>query len=113
MDKTAEDSVRLYGELLQKARMEIVDTLEINDNSFNVTAVIFKDAMHLNVICKYRVVLNGEEIWGEVKEAEYNFSNKKDVIIAIVRKVSDVLASTIVQKALTSNDTYYGRYESF
>lgn len=80
-----DDSIRIYEEVKEKAFKSIIDTIEINDNSFNVKGIVYDDDHSMARICKFVFTINGHEISGEVKEnmrLDYN----KD---AFVRKVID------------------------
>lgn len=108
-----DDSIRIYKELLEKSQRDIVDTIELKNNTIDLAAVIFKDHLTTKTICRYRVILNGAEIEGEIKVVSYSFSNKRKVIGQILEKVAQSLAKDLVKLALNNPRDFgqNGRYE--
>lgn len=97
----ATSSVKLYGELLNKAKEEIVDTIQVNNNKVNLSAVIFRDTICAATTCNYKVVINGHAITGSIKELDYNsIVDKKQVFINIMSKISEQLSQKLVTLVL-------------
>lgn len=61
-----DDSIKLYEEIKQKAYNSILETIQINDNTFNVKAEVFKDMASHALICRYTFTLNGKRFDGKI-----------------------------------------------
>jgi hypothetical protein len=95
-----DESIKLYDELKEKIYNSIVDSIEINDNILNLSAVIFEDYLIGKYICNYKVLLNGKEFTGRIK-VNKTF-NKIDIYKEIVKQVSNKLAIDIFEIGMKS-----------
>lgn len=97
-----DDSIRLYKEIKEKAYASILDTIEINDNTFNVRAIVYDEMLTMERVCKFSFTINGREITGEVRERAVHRYNKNDLICAVIKKAAEKLscelASVVVRK---------------
>lgn len=55
------ENIRIREEM-EKAYKAIIDTIELGNNVLNLNAILYKDLMINDVICKYHFTLNGKEI---------------------------------------------------
>lgn len=87
-----DDSIRIYDEMKDKVRKSIIDTIEINDNSFNVKAIAFNDFSTMEIVCSYAFTINGKEITGEIRNREIYGYDKTSFVKKLFTKVAENLA---------------------
>jgi hypothetical protein len=92
-----DDSIRIYEEIKGKAYKSILDTIEINDNSFNVKAIVYDEMLTMERVCKFSFTLNGREISDEVRERSTGEYSKEDLIRAVIKKAADKLSLELVK----------------
>lgn len=91
-----DESIRIYDEIKEKAFKSIIDTIEINDNSFNIKATIARDPYTYEIVCRYLFILNGREIEGTIREREYRDTDKHKMLKKILDEASRHLAYELV-----------------
>ena len=96
------ETAKLYGDLLQKAQESILDTIEIRNNVFNGSAVVFKVMDHASFGYAIRIVwrftLNGQNFDGSTdKPLGYKYS-RMDVIEELFREMATEIAVSLVTK---------------
>ena len=100
-----DESIKLYEEIKEKAYSSILDTIEVKDNSLNLTAVLYKDNFSWKTVCKYKVVLNGNVFSGEVAIEDNVVATrpmaKVEVYKQIVGDVAKKLAVDLVRMAVS------------
>jgi len=100
-----DESIKLYEEIKEKAYDSILDTIVVNDNSLNLKAILYKDNFSYKQVCKYKVVLNGAEISGNISIEGIDVtgqSAKEAVLRKIVAKVAEKLAVDLVKLTVHS-----------
>jgi hypothetical protein len=91
-----DESIKLYGEMVDKARESLIDVLEIKDNNFNGVVSVHRDMRELGTSCYYRVMLNGEELTGKVTVRDVvNLDSGYDNIQGFLREVYEKVAKEI------------------
>lgn len=88
-------SIKLYEEIKEKAYKSIIDTIEIKNNILNVSAIIYKELLSYNIICKYTLKLNDANINGKIEVKEYD---KDDLYKKIVEAASKFIAIELINK---------------
>ncbi len=91
-----DDSIRIYEEIKGKAYKSILDTIEINDNSFNVRAIVYDEMLTMERVCKFSFTINGQEISDEVRERSTGEYSKEDLIRAVIKKAAEKLSLKLV-----------------
>ena len=94
-----DESIRLYGEMKEKAYASVLDTLELHDNILNMTAILYEDFDHdLYHMCKYKFMLNGKEIKGEIRVSRLDMMGKRleEIYKKIVADAAQYIAVEIV-----------------
>jgi len=90
-----DESIKLYNEMKEKAYSSILKSIQINDNSLNVSAVLFNDLASFERICKYRLTLNGQEVEGNIKVDVFREKDKIDLLQEIVKRVAQDISAQI------------------
>jgi hypothetical protein len=94
-----DDSIRLYEEFKEKAYLSVLDTLEVNDNTFNIKAILYKDLYSYRNIIKYKYTLNSKDFLGEYSTSLEKLSVSKHVVLSeIYKKLSEQIAKEILIK---------------
>jgi len=93
-----DDSIRLYEEIKTKAYKSILDTIKINDNTFNVKAIIFDEPLSYKRICKFAFTINGFEITDSIDIDIAMEYNKEEVINLIIDKCSKKLSVEMLKR---------------
>ena len=83
-----DDSIRLFNEMKEKAYDSILDTIVIKNNTLNLSGVIYQDHKSYSTNCKYKVILNKQEITGEIFVSKAKIHNKKELCRAISKDIS-------------------------
>lgn len=94
-----DDSIRLYEEIKEKAYKSIIDTIKIDDNILKVNAIVYQDALSYNRICKYRLLLNNNEIEGEIviDNVEFISYDRIQIMKRIYEEVSKSISYEIIK----------------
>jgi hypothetical protein len=93
-----DDSIRLYDEIKEKAYKSILKTIELNDNTFNLNAILYNEWSSNHNVCQYRFTLNGKEFTGEIKSSNFNLGDKS----VIYRKIFEGVAQTITTQIMAT-----------
>lgn len=97
-----DDSIRLFGEIQDKAYKSILGTINVQNNLLNVAAILYIDPFTRNAICEYRLLLNNKEINGKLTIEEpylklYSYEYKMTIFKAIVEDASKDIAVEIIK----------------
>lgn len=79
-----------------------MDTIRVNDNILNVAAIVYKDFNICSKVCKYRVVLNSEEIYGEI-EIEQALMDNQQTVKEIYKRISGIIAEKLLNEVCRNN----------
>lgn len=85
-----DESIKLYEEIKQKAYESILDSIIINNNTFNCKAEIVKDWQSYSNICYYEFTLNNKKIKGKI--IVDSLLEKEDWIKKIYEEASNQMA---------------------
>jgi hypothetical protein len=96
-----DDSIKLFEEMKAKAYQSLLDTIQINDNSLNVKALVYKDVYSALTLCKYALTLNGNQSIGEIRLNEYDLMDRQKVIDEIISQASQHVVHEIAKTVLT------------
>lgn len=97
-----DDSIKLYGEFLEKARKELVERGKVTSNEVNVSFNIYRDNLKGTTCCYYALIINGRlvedkfEICYQYYDDRYGFfmELKDHIIKAIASHVVFTIANT-------------------
>jgi hypothetical protein len=90
-----DDSIRLYGEFLEKAREAIVDSFVVRNTHLDASITIFNDHICRNKVVCYKVVFNEEPIIGKIT-LPYNYSDRREAVISVVEAISKDLTKKLL-----------------
>ena len=93
-----DDSIRLYDEMLDKARNEIVGKLKVENNIASFKAVAFEVFQDEKTVCKYEVVINGHVISKSVEVCRWEHDSVQKVVEHVARSISNHLTEKIMEK---------------
>jgi hypothetical protein len=93
-----DDSIRIYGEMKEKAYKSILKSIGVNNNIINFSAIIYTEFSTYEEVLQYRVMLNGKEYVGRVNEPIYR--NDEDIIRLVYEHLSQELAKQIIGEAM-------------
>lgn len=92
-----DDSIRIYAEIKEKAYKSILDTIKINDNTFNMSAILCESFDSPGMVCKYHFTLNGKEIVGEIQVKDMDFRFKGDLQKKVFEDASKHIAIELLK----------------
>lgn len=92
-----DESIKLYEEMKEKAYSSILGTIELRDNMLNVNSILYEEYNSMDKVCKYRLMLNGREITGEIKSSMLDLKDKQSIVRKIVDDASRHIAIEIVK----------------
>lgn len=95
-----DDSIRIYEEVKEKAFKSIIDTIEVNDNSFNVKVITYDDQLSMSRVCKFVFTINGHEISGEVRDDRRLEYDKEAFIHKVIEESSNQLSIKLAEMIL-------------
>ena len=90
-----DESIKLYGEMKQKAYDSILDSLTINDNTFNLSVILQNDYESYEKICHYVYKLNDVEYRGQFRVDMTMNKLRSEDIQKIYEDASKQIASTL------------------
>ena len=95
-----DESIELYEEMKEKAYNSILDSIKVDGNILNFSAIVYKDPNSFHTICKYKVVLNGYNIIGEIKvdETEFRLLRKEEIQKKIFEDVSKYITFELLKQ---------------
>jgi len=98
-----DESIKIYEEMLEKARASVIDAFNVESNTFNGQIVVCEEPMMREVLVHYKFSLNGKEYNGMVREPSVNYTNDKGKIIrALFLKVADRISQSLFKMIPTS-----------
>lgn len=92
-----DESIKLYKEMKEKAYSSILGTIELQDNILNVNGILYEEYISMDKVCKYRLMLNGREITGEIRSSRLDLKDKQFIVRKIVDDASRHIAIEIVK----------------
>lgn len=87
-----DESIKLYGEMRDKAYQSVIDEIVVNDNSLNIKAVVFRNDFERSIVCRYMFTLNSKGITGEVKESGAMEYDKVKLMQSVLQDASKRIA---------------------
>lgn len=94
-------SIALFAEMREKAFKSIVDTIVVNDNTFNFKACVFNFPGELTEKLVFSLTINGCEIKGSVPMPSKHDRQKPRVAVReIIDKTAHAIALEIVKNTL-------------
>ena len=105
-----DESIKLYGEMLDKARTELIETINIKSSVIGEIAVgIFRnfsaDHFGIPLVAHYRFILNGETYTGQIiiVEDTYQKADFNEVVCqAVYEKFVAEVASALFHKHINT-----------
>jgi len=97
-----DDSVRIYDEMIQKAKNQIIDTYKVEDNELNGCVILSRSHKCLGCVASYKFSLNGEEYTFEEELEE--FLPRDQAIKNLVEKMGHVISATLFAKYMKNNN---------
>jgi hypothetical protein len=101
-ETTTAEAARLYHELLEKARVEVLETLTVNNDLVDFHALRINTGLQTKIVVAFK--LNGELY---VTEAPMNYvemlvhANKMELIRFVIQRMSEVIAEKLIQRLET------------
>lgn len=95
-----DDSARLYGELLEKAKQQIADAILIDSNSFKGAATVFRNHLTAGYEVRYRFELNDQLYSGCacINTFEAHNKQKQELLELIAVKLSKAITAEIMPR---------------
>ena len=90
-----DDSIRLFGEMKDKAYASILITIRPENNDMKIASIVYRDHQYMDIICRYRMELNGKIIEDEVKVKDYGYLTERLVIETIYKSASKHIAEAL------------------
>ena len=92
-----DESIRLWEEMKEKAYKSILDSIELKDNIFNFSAILYKSLHSYQIICKYRFTLNKYTIENEFPFEYIDLKDKSDLYKKLIETASQYIAIEITK----------------
>ncbi len=100
-----DDSIRLYGEMLDKARKEVVEAFRLNNNVVDFNIVHTVDYLHGQDKYQYRIKLNGKTLDGVcIIDNVLTQQTTDEVIQTIINKIGRDIALFILSSSFKRTD---------
>lgn len=96
-----DESVKLYEEFKKKAYDSILDSISINNNILNFSAIVYRDPYSYKTSVRYKILVNGREMTGEV-ELKHGYDYPTVDRSTAVQKIFEDLAESLTLKLLTN-----------
>lgn len=94
-----DDSIRLYGEFLEKARNSIVDSFSVTSTTLNFNITIFRDHLTLKNYAVYKLNLNNQEFINKVELfSSFDISDRRQVVKTIFKAIAEDIALQFADK---------------
>lgn len=93
-----DESIRLYGEMLDKARDSIVDSFQLDGNIVKCTCVAFEDMEKWNGkhTMSYKIIINEREIRGEFHLGIEDMHEDRKPEKALLERISKHISNAIL-----------------
>lgn len=91
-----DESIKIYSEMVEKSRKSIVDKIVINDNSFNIKAMVYENYYDYTFHCHYKFSLNKEQFEGEFIIDEYDLLARDEIMRLIYEKASHQITVKLI-----------------
>ncbi len=100
-----DDSIRLYGEMLDKARKEVVEAFRLNNNVIDFNIVHTVDYLLGQDKYQYRIKLNGKTFDGQcIIDNVLTQRTTDEVIQTIINKIGQDIAVFILASSFKKTD---------
>jgi len=88
-----DESIRLYGEFLEKARNSIFDSFSVTSTTLNFYITIFRDHLTLKNYAVYKLNLNNQEFINKVELfSSFDISDRRQVVKTIFKAIAEDIA---------------------
>lgn len=84
-----DESVELLSEMEEAARSKLFDAFVIEDNTVNMSAVVFEDPQLSGLVVMYKLKINGRTVDGKCKFRHSNIYDRMEVFQSALRKVAE------------------------
>lgn len=91
-----DDSIKLYGEFIEKARTELVERGRCCSNEVNVTYNIYRDNFHDTMCCYYNLVINGKLVSSKFEISPFYYNNRHEFFEELKLQILEVLGNYII-----------------
>lgn len=91
-----DESIKLYKEMLEKSRTDLVDAFKIKSNSFECSAAIYRNISSFSFTVVIKFLLNDRKHVMDFNIEEYNVNQREDLVREIVKKFSESLVEIIL-----------------
>lgn len=91
-----DDSIKLYGEFLERARTDLVERGKCCSNEVNVTYNIYRDNLNNNTCCYYNLVINGKLVSNKFEISTLYPTNRYEFFVELKLNILKVLGNYII-----------------
>lgn len=91
-----DDSIKLYGDFLQKAREELVEKGRFCSNEVNVTYSIYRDHAHDTTCCHYNIVINGKLLQAKFELSSYHYSDRYEFFTELKQHIVEAISNYVI-----------------
>jgi len=95
-----DESIKLYEEIKEKAYDSILNSISINNNTINLSAIVCKDPCDYKTFVRYKLRVNDAEMIGEVKLKQDFTFDKTEIIKNIFEDLSKSLVENLLKNLL-------------
>ena len=104
-----DDSIRLYGEFLDKAHKAILDSFIIKGSFLEAVVEIVRNPLSQEKYILYKCILNNKEIYGDVLIDWYSTKDtyfKDSIRERVITDISNKIATVILEKSYIQENKY-------
>ncbi len=104
-----DDSIRLYGEFLDKAQKAILDSFIIKGSFLEAVVEVVINPLSRDKHILYKCILNNNEIYGDIPIDWYNAEDtyyKDSVKEKVITDISTKIAKVILKKSYIQENAY-------
>ena len=98
-----DESIRLYGELVEKAQRSLLDSFELKNSILDIAVQVTQDPLTQSRLIWFRCVLNGQVVEDSVKLPYSPLTSREEIIRLVIDDISTRLAKAITSKIFTEN----------
>ena len=92
-----DDSIRLYGEMLEKARASILRSMRTEGGTIDFTGFIYRDMPLGENILMVKLVLSGKTFEFKIPIEDQYIHNDTQIIHLVAERLSEKLTETIIK----------------
>lgn len=108
-----DESIKIYDEMLEKAKGSLIDAFAINDNILNIKVGIFFEVIKGEYLCMYTLIINGNEISDRFSLDDYNGSNKMEFVEKLYKHACKHIAVMVAKElyiaSVKNKDLFSGK----